>query len=211
MVHEWYDNTLGERTAGAFRKNGFDAKYFPKRSGALDYIAACINKDTMVGLGGSMTVAELGIRDIAREKGAILLDHTIPGISPEEKFSIMRRQVCSDLFISSSNALTEKGELVNVDHAGNRVAALVFGPKRTIVVAGLNKIVPDEGSAFKRIAMCSAPMNNKRLNRANPCVQTGQCVDCSSPERICRSYCVIRKKPALSEFSILIIGETLGY
>ncbi|HEY1406140.1 MAG TPA: lactate utilization protein [Spirochaetota bacterium] len=210
MINEWYNKTHGERTRDALRKNGFISEYFPERSAAIDYISNLMHKDMRIGFGGSVTTSELGLHEVAKHKGAEIIDHHHAELSDEERFLVMREQLLSDLFISSANAVTEKGEIVNVDHIGNRAAALIFGPRTKVVVIGANKIVADLDSAWKRIDREAAPKNNKRLNKPNPCVQTGYCVDCQGETRICRSYVAIKKRPAIGEFHVVIIGENLG-
>jgi L-lactate utilization protein LutB len=211
MVDQWYNKTLGERTRDTLRKNGFIAEYFEGRAEAMQYITGHFTKDIRIGFGGSVTTTELGLKEAAHHRGAVVIDHHKPEASVEERFLIMREQLVSDLFISSSNAVTEKGEIVNVDHVGNRVASLIFGPRKTMVVIGVNKIVADLDEAWARIARNASPKNNKRLGRDNPCAKTGYCVECQNDTRICRSYTVIRKKPAMSDFHVVIIGEKLGF
>ena len=101
-------------------------------------------------------------------------------------------------------------QLVNTDGAGGRVAAMIFGPKKVIVVAGVNKIVKDVTSAEKRVKEWTAPQNAKRLNRKTPCTETGQCADCSSPDRICNIYVTLAKKPARIDVVVILVGENLG-
>jgi hypothetical protein len=104
-----------------------------------------------------------------------------------------------------------KGELLNIDGNGNRIAALTFGPKKNIVVLGANKIVADEAEGWKRIEAKASPMNNKRLNKENPCVKVGQCMNCENPGRICRIYQILRRRPSTSNFTVVLVGEDLGY
>ncbi len=98
-----------------------------------------------------------------------------------------------------------------MDANGNRVGALSFGPSKVVVVAGANKIVADLDEAFARVEEIAAPMNNKRLNRPNPCVKSGHCMDCEGEMRSCRIYQILKRKPALSDFTVIIVGEPIGY
>ena len=164
-----------------------------------------------VGFGGSMTLSAIGAREKVQSLGAEVLDHTAPGIDERRKLEIRRAQLTCDLFLSSSNAVTLEGEIVNVDGGGNRVAALTFGPKKTVVVVGTNKIVRNLDEAFHRIETTASPMNNKRLDRPNPCVKAGTCQDCHGETRICRVYQVLRRRPLYSDFTVIIVGEPLGY
>jgi len=153
----------------------------------------------------------MGIQSRALEKGAIILDHNAPGLSPEEKNEVRRAQLTADVFISSSNAVTMEGYLFNVDANGNRVAALSFGPRKTVVVAGMNKVVANLDEAYERLKAYAAPLNNMRLNKPNPCVSQGYCADCNNPTRICRVYQVLKRRPDLSDFTVILVGEERGF
>lgn len=210
-VDVWRDETLGEAAVRALKKNGFDALYVKDIQDAANKVMSFIKKDKTVGFGGSMTIRALRIAEQAKELGAIILDHNAPGLSPEDKMKILRGQLTCDVFVSGSNAITLNGEIVNVDGNGNRVAALSFGPSKTVVVVGINKIVRNLEEAQVRIETHAAPMNNKRLDRPNPCVKTGLCQDCSTETRICRAYQVLRRRPSLSDFTVVVVGSYLGY
>ncbi len=210
-VETWHNETLGTAAVEALKKNGFEAEYLADGKAALERIAAAVKPGMTVGFGGSMTLKALGAQDRVAALGAKLLDHNAPGLSQDEKLAILRAQLTCDLFLSSSNALTLEGELVNVDGNGNRVAALTFGPRKTVVVVGVNKIVRDLDEAFARIETYASPMNNKRLDRPNPCVKTGVCQDCQGASRICRVYQILARRPSLSDFTVLVVGEALGF
>jgi len=116
----------------------------------------------------------------------------------------------SDVFLISTNAITEEGHLFNIDATGNRVSAMVFGPSKVIAVAGINKIVKNLDEAFMKVQERTAPINAKRLKKATPCVNSGKCEDCESPERICNIGVIIYKKPKLTDLHVVLIGENLG-
>jgi len=128
----------------------------------------------------------------------------------EERHELIRKSFSSDFFLASTNAITEDGKLFNVDATGNRVGAMFIGPKKTIIVAGVNKIVKDLAAAEKRVREWVAPQNAKRLGKKTPCVETGVCGDCSSPDRICNIYVTLAKKPARTDVIIILVGESLG-
>jgi hypothetical protein len=128
----------------------------------------------------------------------------------DERMELFRKSFSSDFFLTSTNAITEDGKLFNVDATGNRVGAMFIGPKKTIVVSGVNKIVKDIGAAEKRVREWTAPQNAKRLNRKTPCVETGVCADCSSSGRICNIYVTLAKKPSRTEVVVILVGEKLG-
>jgi CheY-like chemotaxis protein len=210
-VELWSRLKKVERAKAALEKHGFTTVVAATGQEAADFVASCIRPGMSLGFGGSMTIKGIDVAERAKAAGALILDHNRPGIGPEEKLAVLRAQLTCDLFICSANAVTLKGELINVDGNGNRVAAMTFGPKRNIVVAGANKIVADEAEAWKRLQSTAAPMNNKRLQKDNPCVKSGYCMDCDSPSRICRIYQVLRRKPLLSDFTVVLVAEDLGF
>ena len=210
-IHNWHNETIGLKTVEALKKNGFLAVYFKSGEKASEFIISNVKKGDKVGFGGSMTVKELGIQEKVKAMGAIVLDHGDSTLSPEEKMETMRGELLSDVFICSSNAVTLNGELVNIDGVGNRISAMSFGPKKVLVVIGVNKICKDEMSAFERLELIASPMNNKRLNMPNPCTKTGVCIDCHTNSRICRIYSVIKRKPVLTDITVVVIGEDFGF
>ncbi|MCA1950080.1 MAG: lactate utilization protein [Treponema sp.] len=210
-VEAWRDETIGTAAVKALQKNGFAAEYVATMEEAAKRVMEFIGAGKRIGFGGSMTIKALGIADKAKDQGAVILDHNVPGLSAEQKMEILRSQLTCDVFISSSNAVTLDGYIVNVDGNGNRVAALTFGPKKTVVVIGTNKIVRNLEEAQARIESIASPMNNKRLDKPNPCVKTGTCQDCALETRICRAYQVLRRKPSLSDFTVIVVGTALGF
>lgn len=210
-IETWHAEALGAQAVKALKKTGFDAVYVSTSAEAAEKALAFVKSGATVGFGGSMTVKTLGLQEKVTAKGAAVLDHNVAGLSPEKKLEILRKQLTCDVFISSSNAVTLEGDIVNVDGNGNRVAALTFGPVKTVVIVGINKIVRDMDEAFSRVETYASPMNNKRLDKPNPCVKTGICEDCQGETRICRAYQILRRKPSLSDFTVIIVGENLGY
>ena len=210
-VETWRYEALGRSACDALKRNGFDARYVATGSEALETVASFIKPGLQVGFGGSMTLRAIGAPERAAAMGASILDHNAPGLSQERKIEILRAQLSCDLFLSGSNAVTLEGDIVNVDGNGNRVAALSFGPRKTVVVVGANKIVRDLDEALGRLETTASPMNNKRLDRPNPCTRTGTCEDCRGESRICRAYQILRRRPFLSDFTVVVVGEALGY
>jgi L-lactate utilization protein LutB len=210
-VESWRFETIGKEACEALRKSGFDAHYVATGREAAERVAALVKPGMKIGFGGSMTVASLGIPDMARSLGGVVLDHNAPGLDAGKKLEVMRAQLTCDLFVSGSNAVTLEGDVVNVDGNGNRVAALTFGPRKTVVVVGANKVARDIDEALARIETVASPMNNKRLDKPNPCVKTGTCEDCRGEGRICRAYQILRRKPFLSDFTVIVVGESLGF
>ena len=210
-VMRWHQETIANQVLEALKKNSFDALYFPDSGKAAEYIMGFVKSGMTVGFGGSMTVKGMGIHDKVKGKGGVVLDHSAPGISPEESLAVRRKQLTCDLFLTGTNAITMDGWLVNVDGSGNRVAAMIFGPKKVIAVMGINKICKDLEAAFQRLEHFASPINNKRLSRPNPCVTAGTCMDCQGQSRICNIYTILKRKPGVTDFTVVLIGESLGY
>ncbi len=210
-MESWHGRTLGLKTVEALRRNRFEAQFFETREETAKAVLEMILPGMQVAFGGSQTAKQLNLQQLVTEKGAIILDHNAAGLSDEQKMEVMRQQQICDVFICSSNAISLQGELFNIDGHGNRVAAMSFGPRRVIVVAGVNKLVADEEAAWERLRTVAAPINFKRLNRPNPCVKSGVCMDCNLPTRGCNIYVATRRRPSLTDFSVFIVNESLGF
>jgi L-lactate utilization protein LutB len=207
----WLQEQRCEKAVESLGRNGFTAVYCRSCREAADYILQTASAAATVGFGGSLSVADLGVAEPLRQQGKELLVHGVPELSPEERREIMRRQLTCDLFLCGTNALTLDGALVNIDATGNRAAAMFFGPRTVIVVAGRNKIV-DGGvaEALVRVKQWASPPNAKRLGFNTPCSRTGFCSDCSSPDRICRITTIIDRKPRMTDLRVLVVNEELG-
>ncbi|MBI9112297.1 lactate utilization protein [Maridesulfovibrio ferrireducens] len=165
-----------------------------------------------ISFGGSMTVVDSGLYDqIKQLKKVKVIDTYDTKPSADEKIERRRQSLLSDLFITSANAVTNDGELVNLDGTGNRVAAMAFGPKSVVVLVGRNKICGDLEAATRRIKEYVAPVNAMRLKRKTPCAVTGTCADCSSPERICSIWGITEKSSPKGRIHIILINEDLGF
>ncbi len=164
-----------------------------------------------VSWGGSMTFTGTGLYKELKDKSNLEIWDTFDKkISDEEKKQRRRQALHSDLFITGTNAVTEAGQLVNLDMIGNRIAALTFGPKWVIIVVGRNKIVPDLEEAMFRIKNYVAPANSMRLDKKTPCVKTSYCEECKSPDRICNTWTITEKSFPKGRVKIVIINEDIG-
>ncbi|KUO63793.1 MAG: lactate utilization protein C [Gracilibacter sp. BRH_c7a] len=210
-LKQWHNATIGQRVIKALKKNNFEAQYFDTKEEALDYLLNTIPDRVRLGIGGSFTLREIGLIDILKEKGFTLYDHNDPDLTPEAKIEQRYKQLSSDIFLASSNAVTLKGELVNIDGIGNRVASMSFGPGKVIIVVGINKVVRDIEEGLQRIRLQAAPLNSKRHESPNPCIKSGQCQDCQSTARICNITSIIHKCPPLSSIEVVVIGQSLGF
>ena len=161
---------------------------------------------------GSMTAVGMGLWEaIAALPEVKLIDPYRPELSPEEGLELRRQGLTADVMVASTNAITLDGRLVNLDGMGNRVAAMAFGPKKVILVVGMNKVAPDLESAIARVKHYAAPINNIRYGLKNPCVETGLCSDCRSPQRICNMWSTIEGHMIEDRIHVKLIGENLGY
>ena len=204
-------NIKMQKTADALRKNNFDAYIAENGDEAVKIILSLISEGESIGLGGSVTLSELGIIDILRNQKYNLLDRYAKGIPSEQIGEILRQSLLSDVFLTSTNAVTENGELYNVDGRANRVAAMLFGPKSVIVVVGYNKIVKDLKAAEERVKYIAAPMNCTRLERNTPCRLLGSCVDCNSKDRICADKVIMSRQMVKGRVKVILVAEELGY
>lgn len=210
-IMDWQLERFGNKVVDALNKNNFQAQFIENKEKAAQRLLELVPVQGSVGIGGSVTIGQLDVLDTLAARGNEVLYHHAPGLTPEHSLEIRKKQLTCDCFISSTNAITLDGKLVNIDGNGNRVSAMTFGPEKVIIVAGANKIVKDLDAALERIEMIAAPLNNKRLNMKNPCTTTGLCSDCQSPSRICNVVTIMRKKPRLSNITVLVVGEALGY
>ncbi len=208
---KWHHDTIGEKLVNALKKNNFTASYVNSRQEAAAMLLELIPSHATIGYGGSVTLGELDIIAKLAQRGNPVLDHAKPGLSPQEVREIRRRQLLSDVYLSGTNAITLDGKLVNVDATGNRVGAMMFGPDKVFIIAGINKVVKDVAAAEDRVKLWASPPNNKRLGYPNPCAQTGVCMDCQGPTRICNITTIMHKRPRLTDVHVIIVGEELGF
>lgn len=200
------------KAVAALESNGFTSLFCETPVEAAAYILQQAADAQSIGFGGSMTIAALGVESELAASGKEILNHGRSDLIPEQKQVILRRELTCDLFLCSTNALTLRGELVNIDGVGNRVGAMQFGPRKVIVVAGRNKLV--DGSvqdAIQRVKTWASPPNTKRLKAKTPCASTGFCSNCNSPERICRVTTIIERKPRLTDLHVVVVNTELGF
>jgi hypothetical protein len=207
---QWFQEKQVERTIHALKKNNFEALFVSDSKTAFEEVMKRIPDGATVGVGGSVTLTQIGLLDALGKRNIQLISPAQQAKNMDERMELFRKSFSSDFFLSSTNAITEDGKLFNVDATGNRVAAMFIGPKKTIIVSGVNKIVKDIEAAEKRVKEWTAPQNAKRLGRKTPCVETGVCADCSSPDRICNIYVTLAKRPSRTEVVVILVGEKLG-
>ena len=195
----------------AFEKNNMQINFVDDFEQLHNYLSRYLCNKKTVALGGSMTLFETGVIEQIHNSDVILHDRYQEGLDREQMQEIYRKAFTSDLFITSTNALTTDGCLYNIDGNGNRVAAMIYGPKEVIVIAGKNKIFNIEAEAINHIKTVSAPANAVRLNKNTPCTKKGECMDCLSPDRICSSFVKLGYQGNVGRIKIVIVNQDLGY
>ncbi len=195
----------------AFENNNMSCMIVKNKEELQTYLKSILVNQKKVAVGGSVTLNQLGVIDLIRQSDVDFVDRYAPELSREEMMEKFREGLLSDIFITSTNAMTLDGCLYNVDGTGNRVSAMIFGPKEVIVIAGMNKLCVDEQEAIKRIREYSAPANAMRLNKKTPCTKTGTCMDCHSHDRICSSYVKLGYQTQVNRIKVILVEENLGY
>jgi hypothetical protein len=213
-AQRWLTKKWADRIIGNLNKNYMNGFYFPSSQEALPKILEHIPEGAVVGLGDSLTLQQVGLVSALR-KGNFHFINPWAESTVERKVELQRQILTSDVFLVGTNAITLNGELVNVDGRGNRVAALIFGPKKVLVVVGVNKIVRDIEEGFNRVKSITGPANAKRHqfpeDKQPPCAITGFCSDCKPPLTICCALTVIRgQRLDKDRIHVFIIGEELG-
>lgn len=199
------------KTIEKLQLNKMKAYYAENSEQAREIVRGLVKNDKLITSGGSMTLKECGVINmLCEEFGEAYLDRSA-GKDRDEVEEIMRKAFVSDTFLASTNALTEDGELYNVDGNGNRVSAMIYGPKQVIIVAGVNKLVKDLAEAKARVEKTAAPKNTVRLERNTPCAKTGVCGHCRSEDRICCSYVTLAQQRVPDRIKVIIVNEDLGY
>jgi hypothetical protein len=211
-VHEHFNEKVARQIIAELEKKRMAGSFAPTINQAKEEVLRMIPEGSTVFRCGSMSSVEMGLWEAARAiPGVEVIDPYLPELSPEEGLDQRRRGLSADIMISSTNAITLNGVLVNLDGMGNRVAALAFGPKKVILVVGMNKVAPDLDTALKRVKHYAAPLNSLRLNLPNPCTETGLCSDCRTPSRICNMWSIIEGHAVKDRIHVKLVGESLGY
>lgn len=200
---------LGPRVVEALRRRHFDAYYCPTGEEAAQKALSLIPAGDTVAWGGSATLAQLGIIEKVKQTNPVI--DRADAATPEEGQELMRKALLCDTYLMSSNAISEDGQLYNIDGNGNRVAALIYGPKSVIVVAGMNKVTKTIEDAEARARFIAAPINAQRFQHQNPCLNTGTCADCLSPTSICASMVRTRMCRPTGKIKVILVGEELGF
>lgn len=212
-----------ENVIAALRKNNMQGIYVPCINDIVETVKDLIFEGAVITAGGSVSLKESGVWDLINSDSYNFIDRNREGITPEERQDVFRQVIGSDFYFCSTNALTENGELINVDGFANRISAIAFGPKKVIMVVGANKIVKDLDEGFLRVKKIAAPKNCVRLGIESPCAKLGHCVSllnrenpsitdgCDNPRRICANYLVSGRQQVKNRITVIICGESMGY
>lgn len=194
-----------EKALAGLTDHYFKAVYAADSKEALNKVLELVPEGASVAVPGSATVRQAGVVEALHEKGHEVFDHW-----QDKDPAVRKKQQSADVLITSANALSQTGEIVNMDGIGNRVAPSIFGPAQVIFVVGKNKIVSDLDAARARVKEVAAPKRAKELGMKTPCAQTGECNDCNTPLRICRAEVIIHRPPSLTRTAVVIVDEDMG-
>jgi L-lactate utilization protein LutB len=207
---KWQSQLIAREMVEILKSKSYDAHYAEDLNEAKQIVLDMIPHGSSVAVGGSETLAEMGMVDIFRGPEYKFFERYKTS-SSEERIEVYRQSLLADFLVTSTNAITVNGELVNVDSSGNRVAGIVFGPKRVIIVAGTNKVVDTLEDALKRLKKI-APMNALRNNHKTPCIETGRCMDCQTPSSMCNSISIVNHGMKFKgRISIIMVAEEAGF
>jgi len=201
---------MGKKVCDALSSRGFAAYYCATKEDALEKALGLIPEESTVTWGGCKSAEEIGLLDAVRNGNYKVLDRNTAK-TPEERTAMMKQAFSCDVFLTGTNAITETGELVNIDGIGNRVAAMTYGPDSVIVIAGMNKLVPNVMDAAARARNTAAPINAQRFDIKTPCKIDGACHDCNSPDSICSYIVRTRRCKPEGRIKVILVGESLGF
>lgn len=208
---KWLWEKKGEKCVKNLGKHGFDAHFSNSNEAAAELILGMVSDFSSFGFAGSDTTRKLGLPEKLRSLGKTVYDHWDPELSPEENLECRKQQMMVDCFMCSANGIAMTGEIVNVDGVGNRTNAMSFGPRKVIIVAGMNKVTKDLNAAMDRVHEVAAPMRAKSLGIETHCGLTGVCADCNNPMRLCRITTILHRRPMMTDMSVVLINERLGF
>lgn len=207
---KWQSQLIAKEMVGILAEKGYDAHYAENLDEAKSLVLSMVTPGASVAVGGSETMGEMGLVDVFRNGNYKFFDR-FQSLPFPEIVEIYRQSLLADFLVTGTNAVTRKGELVNVDSSGNRVAGMIFGPKRVIVITGTNKVVDNLEEALKRLKEI-APMNSLRNGHTTPCIETGKCMDCVTPQRIDNVIGIISHGMKFEgRISVIMVAEEAGF
>jgi hypothetical protein len=202
---------LGRSLVSELSQKGYLACYVNNKEEALSEVLKVIPENASVGIPGSVTIREIGAIEALKGRGCTIYHHWDPNLTPEQRMETLQKENLSDYFLTSANAVTKDGVIVNIDGTGNRVSGMAWGRNEMIFVIGINKIAQNVDEAISRVRSVATPPNVLRLNGDTPCTKTGYCVDCNSPNRVCRALLILERPTIGRKTHVIVVGEDLGY
>jgi len=202
---------IGRTLVTELSKKGYSACYANDKEEALAEVLKIIPGNVSVGIPGSVTIREIGAIEALKEKGCTINQHWDPSLTAEQRTEVFQKENMSDYFLTSANAITTDGMIVNIDGTGNRVSGMAWGKNEMIFVIGVNKVANNVDEAISRVRLTATPPNVLRLNGETPCTKTGHCVDCNSESRVCRALLILERPTFGRKTHVIIVGEDLGY
>ena len=200
-----------EKVVKNFKQHNIQAYYVADKNELLKLLNNLIPEKASVGSGDSITLEQLGVFDYLRSSDVVFYDKHQKDLTSSQKREIYLDNFRADVFISGANAITSNGEIINIDGNGSRVAPMIYGPKKVILVVGTNKITGNEKEGLDRVRQIAGPLDAKRLGKNTPCVKTGKCMDCKSPDRICNDFVMIAGQFDPNRIHVIIVEGNYGY
>jgi len=193
-----------------FKNRNIEVTFFDTLQDVKETILDLIPSNCTVGIGNSRTLKDMNISQVLNNRGNIVYDKTLAE-SKEESITMKKKALLTEWYITGTNAISIDGHIVNIDHSGNRVAAMIFGPDKVIIVVGKNKICETLNDAIERAKNISAPLNAKRVGYNPPCLEMGRCIDCNSKDRVCFNLAVIEGQYDRNRMKLFIVNENHGF
>ena len=201
------NDLLAKKVVAGFESRNMKAYYAKDKEEALKIALGLIPEGSSVTMGGAMSAHEIGLVDAVKKGNYNFIDRD----TAEDKRAAMLAAYDADYFLTSANAVTEDGVMVNIDGNSNRVSAIAQGPKHVIAIIGMNKVCPDVDSAMKRARNVAAPINAQRFGLATPCAKTGACANCKSPDTICCQFLITRYSRHEGRIQVVLVNDNLGF
>ena len=198
---------LAQKLIKGLESRNMSGYYAASREEALALALSLIPEGSTVTMGGGQSVWEIGLPEALKAGNYNFIDRNLI----EDKRAAMLAAYDADVFLASANAITEDGEMVNVDGNANRVSAIAFGPKKLVLIVGMNKVCPDLDTAMKRARNVAAPINAQRFGLSTPCAKTGSCMNCKSPDTICCEILITRFSRQKDRIHVILVNDSLGF
>ena len=198
---------LARKVISGLESRNMSGYYAATREEALKLALSLIPKGSSIAMGGCMSAAEIGLPEALKGPDYRFIDRD----AAADKRAVMLTSYDADVFVSSANAMTEDGVLINVDGNANRVSAIAQGPKKVLMIVGMNKVCKDVDSAMKRARNVAAPTNAQRFGLSTPCARLGTCMDCKSPDTICCQILITRYSRHADRIHVILVNDTLGF